>query len=440
MRLFLFRPLCYNSPMITLIENATIIPMTERNLSLRGSILIKDGIIDTVGEHAAVKADEIIDASDMIALPSFIDAHTHLAMVLMRNYKDTSENLQDWLSEIFPIEDKLDDRDIYEASRLGAAELIQSGCTVFADMYFNAWNTVKAVKEAGMRAVIGQTFMNDAADAEFRIRELAPRILEEIGSDDMIRLDAAVHAIYTSTPDCYQRAAEWVQERGVRLHTHLSETRKEVDDCLSAYGKTPVELLNDLGVFQVPVYAAHGVHINGNEMDILRDNNVSIVHNPSSNMKLASGIAPVKLYREKGITLALGTDGASSNNNLSMIKEMNIAALLQTVACMTPAAARPYDILEMATAGGARALGLDDRIGTIEAGKEADIVLISTKDVNMTPMNDPFSAVIFSADRKNIDTVFCRGKKLLEHGELKTIDKTEAIRKTKERWEDILRR
>lgn len=440
MRLFLFRPLCYNSPMITLIENATIIPMTERNLSLRGSILIKDGIIDTVGEHAAVKADEIIDASDMIALPSFIDAHTHLAMVLMRNYKDTSENLQDWLSEIFPIEDKLDDRDIYEASRLGAAELIQSGCTVFADMYFNAWNTVKAVKEAGMRAVIGQTFMNDAADAEFRIRELAPRILEEIGSDDMIRLDAAVHAIYTSTPDCYQRAAEWVQERGVRLHTHLSETRKEVDDCLSAYGKTPVELLNDLGVFQVPVYAAHGVHINGNEMDILRDNNVSIVHNPSSNMKLASGIAPVKLYREKGINLALGTDGASSNNNLSMVKEMNIAALLQTVACMTPAAARPYDILEMATAGGARALGLDDRIGTIEAGKEADIVLISTKDVNMTPMNDPFSAVIFSADRKNIDTVFCRGKKLLEHGELKTIDKTEAIRKTKERWEDILRR
>ncbi len=440
MRLFLFRPLCYNSPMITLIENATIIPMTERNLSLRGSILIKDGIIDTVGEHAAVKADEIIDASDMIALPSFIDAHTHLAMVLMRNYKDTSENLQDWLSEIFPIEDKLDDRDIYEASRLGAAELIQSGCTVFADMYFNAWNTVKAVKEAGMRAVIGQTFMNDAADAEFRIRELAPRILEEIGSDDMIRLDAAVHAIYTSTPDCYQRAAEWVQERGVRLHTHLSETRKEVDDCLSAYGKTPVELLNDLGVFQVPVYAAHGVHINGNEMDILRDNNVSIVHNPSSNMKLASGIAPVKLYREKGINLALGTDGASSNNNLSMVKEMNIAALLQTVACMTPAAARPYDILEMATAGGARALGLDDRIGTIEAGKEADIVLISTKDVNMTPMNDPFSAVIFSSDRKNIDTVFCRGKKLLEHGELKTIDKTEAIRKTKERWEDILRR
>ena len=385
-------------------------------------------------------ADEIIDASEMIALPSFVNAHTHLSMVLMRNYKDTAENLQDWLSEIFPIEDKLVDEDIYQSSRLGCAELIDSGCTVFADMYFNAWNTVKAVKEAGIRGIIGQTFMNDENDAEFRIEEIAPRILEAIGNDDMLRLDAAVHAIYTSTPDCYIRAAEWVKERGVRLHTHLSETRKEVDDCIAAYGKTPVELFNDIGVFSVPVYAAHGVHINEEEMEILKEHDVSIVHNPASNMKLASGIAPVKKYREKGINTALGTDGASSNNNLSMIKEMNTAALLQTIANMTPSAVRPYDIIEMATIGGAKALGLDNRIGTIEKGKEADIVLINTADANMSPLNDPFSAIVFSADRKNVDTVFCKGRKLLEGGKLLTIDKAEAIAKTNERWEDILRR
>ena len=376
----------------------------------------------------------------MIALPSFVNAHTHLSMVLMRNYKDTAENLQDWLSEIFPIEDKLNDEDIYQASRLGAAELIQSGCTVFADMYFHAWNTVKAIKEAGIRGIIGQTFMNDENDAEFRIEEIAPRILEAIGNDDMLRLDAAVHAIYTSTPDCYIRAAEWVKERGVRLHTHLSETRKEVDDCIAAYGKTPVELFNDSGVFSVPVYAAHGVHINEEEMEILKEHDVSIVHNPASNMKLASGIAPVKKYREKGINTALGTDGASSNNNLSMIKEMNTAALLQTIANMTPSAVRPYDIIEMATISGAKALGLDNRIGTIEKGKEADIVLINTADANMSPLNDPFSAIVFSADRKNVDTVFCKGRKLLEGGKLLTIDKAEAIAKTNERWEDILRR
>ena len=282
--------------------------------------------------------------------------------------------------------------------------------------------------------------MNDENDAEFRIEEIAPRILEAIGNDDMLRLDAAVHAIYTSTPDCYIRAAEWVKERGVRLHTHLSETRKEVDDCIAAYGKTPVELFNDIGVFSVPVYAAHGVHINEEEMEILKEHDVSIVHNPASNMKLASGIAPVKKYREKGINTALGTDGASSNNNLSMIKEMNTAALLQTIANMTPSAVRPYDIIEMATIGGAKALGLDNRIGTIEKGKEADIVLINTADANMSPLNDPFSAIVFSADRKNVDTVFCKGRKLLEGGKLLTIDKAEAIAKTNERWEDILRR
>ena len=173
--------------MTTIIKNATIIPMTERDKYFKGSILIEKGIIRRIGEFDCKDADETIDADSMIALPSFVNAHTHLSMILMRNYKDTCENLQDWLSEIFPIEDKLNDEDIYQSSRLGAAELIQSGCTVFADMYFHAWNTVKAVKEAGMRAIIGQTFMNDAADAEFRIEEIAPRILEAIGGDDKIR-------------------------------------------------------------------------------------------------------------------------------------------------------------------------------------------------------------------------------------------------------------
>ncbi len=425
--------------MRTLIENATIIPMTERELSLRGSILIEDGIIKAVGSISG-EADETIDADGMIALPAFVDAHTHLAMVLMRNYKDTSENLQDWLSEIFPIEDKLNETDIYEASRLGAAELIESGCTTFADMYFYAWSTVKAAREAGIRGVIGQTFMNDDADAEDRIRNIAPRIIEEIGDDDSFRLDAAVHAVYTSTPECYERAAEWVRERGTMLNTHLSETRKEVDDCIARYGKTPVELLDSLGIFSVPVYAAHGVHISESEMETLKAHGVSVVHNPSSNMKLASGIAPVKQYLKHGINVALGTDGASSNNNLSMIKEMNAAALLATIANMTPSAARPYDILEMATIGGARALGLDGRIGTLEEGKEADITLINARDANMAPVNDPFSAIVFSADRKNVDTVLCRGRKLLEHGRLLTVDKEEAIRKTTERWNDILRR
>ena len=426
--------------MTALIKNALIIPMTKRNFFFTGDILIKDGKIARAEKNIEEKADEVIDASSMIALPSFVNAHTHLSMVLMRNYKDTCENLQAWLSEIFPIEDKLNDEDIYQSSRLGCAELIDSGCTVFADMYFNAWETVKAVKEAGIRGIIGQTFMNDGNDAEWRIKNLSTRILEAIGDDDMFRLDAAVHAVYTATPDCYRVAAEWVKERGVYLNTHLSETKKENDDCMKTYGMSPAALIESTGAFSVPAYAAHSVYLSDEDMDILSRNHVSAVYNPSSNMKLASGVAKIREMKAKGINIALGTDGASSNNNLSMIKEMSIGALLQTVSTMTPSAATPYDILEMATINGAKALGLDKRIGTIECGKDADITLINTDDVNMAPLNDPLSALVFSADRKNVDTVFCRGRKVKVHGLLTTIDKNEAISKTKERWEDILKR
>ncbi len=426
--------------MTTLIKNALIIPMTEHEFFLRGDIKIKDGKIESIGESSGV-ADEVIDAHSMIALPSFINAHTHLAMVLMRNYKDTSENLQDWLSEIFPIEDKLDSEDVYWASMLGAAELIDSGCTTFADMYFFAASTVKAARKAGIRGIIGQTFFGDDKEAERRIKESVPMILEAIGSDDMFRLDAAVHAIYTCTPGCYERAANWAKEVGSRLNTHISETRKEVEDSIKTYGKSPVALLDSLGIFKtVETYGAHLVHVSDEDLAILKAGNVSAVHNPSSNMKLASGVMPVKKFKEYGINVALGTDGASSNNNLSMVKEMNAASLLQTITNMTPSATKPYEVLEMATINGARALGLDGKIGTLECGKDADIVLINTEDINMSPLNDPFSAIIFSADRKNVDTVFCKGKKLKEHGNLLTIDKSEAIAKTYERWEGILRR
>ena len=253
--------------MTTLIKNALIIPMTKRNFFFTGDILIKDGKIARAEKNIEEKADEVIDASSMIALPSFVNAHTHLSMVLMRNYKDTCENLQAWLSEIFPIEDKLNDEDIYQSSRLGCAELIDSGCTVFADMYFNAWETVKAVKEAGIRGIIGQTFMNDGNDAEWRIKNLSPRILEAIGDDDMFRLDAAVHAVYTATPDCYRVAAEWVKERGVYLNTHLSETKKENDDCMKTYGMSPAALIESTGAFSVPAYAAHSVYLSDEDME-----------------------------------------------------------------------------------------------------------------------------------------------------------------------------
>ena len=275
----------------------------------------------------------------------------------------------------------------------------------------------------------------------FLFQTLPQRLDEEAAGSDLIRIDAAPHAIYTCTRETYEAAADWALGRGAMVHTHLSETRKEVEDSLRESGMTPLEYLDSFGFFRAPAYLAHCVHLSDSEAGMLASHErISIVHNPASNMKLASGIAPVRKYREMGLNVSLGTDGASSNNNLSMMKEINLAAMLSIVSNMTPSAARPYDILSMATINGARALGLDSRIGTIEEGKDADIVLINTDDVNMTPLNDPLSAIVFAADRKNIDTVFCRGEKLLEHGTLTTIDKDEAIARTNECWQDILRR
>ena len=431
----------YHGHMRTLIRNALILPMTEEGLFFKGNILIQDGKIVSAGSFEG-EADEIIEAEGMIALPSFVNAHTHLAMVLMRNYKDTCEELMSWLSEIWPVEDKLVAEDIYHASRLGAAELIESGCTVFADMYFQAENTVRAAREAGIRGIIGLTFFGDGNESKRRIRELYPRIEEEIAGDPMFRADAAVHAVYTCSAETYIIAAEWAKEHGSYLHTHLSETMTEVNGSLRDYGKRPVEYLDSLGIFSVPCYLAHAVHFNQSELDILspHKDTVSFVHNPSSNLKLASGIAPVSEYRRQGFNVALGTDGASSNNNLSMLKEINLAALAATVKAMSPSAGKPYEILKMATVNGAKALGLGSVIGTIEPGKDADIVLIDTDAVNMTPLNDPFSAVVFSADKSNIDTVLCRGRKLMERHQILTLDKEEIRAKANERWESVLER
>ena len=420
---------------MTIIRNATIIPMTEKGLFFHGDISIKDGKIAEIGGRIDGKGTEEIDGTGMIAMPSFVNCHTHAAMVLMRNFKDGKANLQDWLQEIFRIEDKLSDDDIYWASKTAAAEMIESGCTAAADMYFNGWNTIRAFREAGIRGIIGMTFFGDGKETQARLRTLPPRLDEEAAGSDLIRIDAAPHAIYTCTRETYEAAADWVLERGAMVHTHLSETRKEVEDSLRDFGMTPLEYLDSFGFFRAPAYLAHCVHLTDKEIERLGTiKTASATHNPASNLKLASGIAPVAKMKEAGINVALGTDGASSNNNLSMIKDINLAALLSQPKLSA------YDVLSMATINGARALRLDDRIGTLEAGKDADIVMINVGCVSETPLNDPFSAVAFSTDRKNIDTVFCKGRKLLEHGKLLTIDEKETIAKTNEQWESLLRR
>lgn len=426
--------------MKTLLKNATVIPMTKEKYYFSSDILIEDGKIKKIGKLNREISDNTIDCTGKVVLPSFVNGHTHLSMTLMRNYKDDTEDLFSWLSQIWPIEDKLNDDDIYWASLLGNAEMIKSGITTFADMYFMTWKTIEACKKAGTRGIIGLTFFGDEKETERRIRELYPRMEEAVDGDDSFRIDAAVHSIYTCTSGTYEIAKRWTRDRGVYLNTHLSETEKEVLDSLNDNKMRPVPYLDSLGVLDDKTYLAHGVWFDDDEIETVRERGSSVIHNPSSNCKLASGIAPIAKYMEKGINVALGTDGASSNNNLNMLKEMNLASMISSVSTFKPSSLSPYSVLEMATINGAKALGLDDKIGTVEEGKEADLIVMDMDRINTTPTNDIFSALVFSSDRDNIEYVFSKGKMLLDKGELTTIDEKEIKERTYQQWNDILNR
>lgn len=407
--------------------------MTGEGVHFRGDILIDGPVIAKIGPDLSGElADEVRNCAGMAAIPGLVNAHTHLSMVLMRNYKDTCSNLQDWLSEIFPIEDRLDEEDIYWASLLGLAELAKSGCSSFADMYFKQWKTAQACKESGMRGFLSLTLFGDAKETEKRLA--ASGLLDAELTSPLLRKDIAVHAIYTCTDDTYRLAAEQARENGLVVNTHLSETKKEMDDCLSERGMLPSEWIDKTGFFDVPCYVAHGVWLQDREAELLARKNVSVVHNPSSNCKLASGIAPVRRFMDMGLNVGLGTDGASSNNNLSMVKEMRLAAMISTASTMDVAALPPYKVLKMATINSARAIHADKTIGSLEPGKDADITLVNLDSVGMCPVNDIFSALVFSLGEREVDTLFVRGREVLRKGELTTIDEELVKAKVRERW------
>ncbi len=413
--------------------------MTKNGLSYRGDIKIED---NKISDNPSFVADREIDATNMICMPSLINSHTHSSMELMRNYKDTAPDLMSWLSEIFPIEDKLIPNDIKWASTLAMAEMIQSGTTTFNDMYFMQGNTCEALIKSKMRANIGLTLFGDEEASKARGVEHKELFDKYNGaSNNKITLAPAPHAIYTTTCGSYLYAKNWISEHGGRLHTHMSETQGEVDNCLKEHGDTPLIYLEKNGALDgTNAILAHGIYLSDEEIQLCSEKGFSVVHNPSSNCKLASGIAPIASYIKKGVNVALGTDGSSSNNNQDMFEEMHLAAMLSNVSNMDPMATTPYQILEMATINGAKALGIDDKVGTIEVGKEADIILIDINKAHLTPLNDPFSALVYATQASDVDTVFCGGDLLMHNRKLLTIDIDEAIKNTNECWLDILKR
>jgi 5-methylthioadenosine/S-adenosylhomocysteine deaminase len=426
--------------MKTLIRNATILPMTGPEDVLHGSIMIEDHQIVAIGlEPTNFKADRIIDAKGMIAMPGLVNAHTHLGMVYFRNYRDSSLNLQEWLEEIWKLEAHLVEQDLYIASLLGIGEMIQSGTTTFADMYFFQAETIKAALDAKIKTNIGLTLFGDLKESKHRVATILPE-LQQMSDGSAIKIDIAPHAIYTCSGDTLRYAVEIAQQENCRFHIHASETIKEVEDSLATHKMSPIAYLASLGAFSVPNYLAHGVHLTADDYPILQNKHTSVVHNPSSNCKLASGIAPIKRMADYKIQLALGTDGASSNNTLDMFQEMRLSAMLAAISTEKTILFSPYDILQMATIGGATALGRAAECGTLEVGKDADIILINTDKAHLTPLNNIYSALVFAAKSSDVDTVLCRGELLMQNRVLQTIDIAQVMKKTQTIWEQMKKR
>ena len=373
-------------------------------------ILVVDGRFASLSAPAGTEADETIDATGTAILPPFYNTHTHAAMSLLRGYADDMP-LQRWLNEyIWPYENKMTAADIREGSRLAIREMIQTGTVFFSDMYFEIGETIAVAKEFGIRAAIGVTFVESHSKSQ---QEEKLDMLRHWGdpTNGLITLTVAPHAIYTVGSDLLVKCAEVARSLGMKLHIHLSETRKEVEDCLREHGTTPVRYLDSLGFLGPDVIAAHVVHVDEEEAAILASRGVTIAHCPCSNLKLASGIFPYKLLHDAGCRIALGTDGDSSNNNLDMREEMKFAALLAKASSGDPEVMPADEALAMATRNGAAAFGID--AGVIQEGKLADALLVRLDDVRMQPCHNLVSNWVYAAGSSCIDTVICNGKILM---------------------------
>ena len=388
---------------------------------ITGDICITDDRITAVGTAPeGFIADKVISGSEKMVIPGLINAHTHIYMSVFRNLADDL-SFDDWLfGNILPREDRLDAEQAYKWSCLSCEEMIRTGTTTFMSMNIFPNADSRAAHDFGMRAVITRGLVGEDRNDEGGIRRLNEHLRDcELYKDDpLISFKLGPHAIYSCGEDYLMFLIEKAKELHQDFHIHLSESRREVEDCIKKTGKTPVRYLYDMGFFDIPTCAAHCVHITDEDMDIFKEKNVSVLHNPKSNLKLANGIAPVKKLLEKGVNVCIGTDSQASNNALNMFSEMNFAALLQKGVYEDPIVCSADEVLKMATINGAKALGMDKDIGEIVAGKKADLVIIDLNSVNLTPKNDMVAALVYSSNGSEVNTVMIDGKVVMEEGRL----------------------
>ncbi|MDO4707185.1 MAG: amidohydrolase [Porphyromonadaceae bacterium] len=381
-------------------------------------LLITGSRIDRIAEHIDLSMGAtLIDATDMAVIPGLINTHTHAAMTLHRGYGDDLP-LMTWLQDyIWPVESNMTAHDVYVGARLACLEMIKTGTTCFLDMYMHPKETARAAEEMGLRAMISYTLFDQGNSERAKLdRKRSHEYLNYFSTlSNRINFNLGPHAIYTVSGKQLQFCHQFATEHNVKIHLHLSETKGEVDECVRLHGTTPVRYLERLGILGPNLILAHVVWVDEEEMELLAKYGVSVVHNPASNMKLASGYAfEYERMKDKRIKVGLGTDGCSSSNNLDMFHAMRLASLLGKVWRFDSTAVSARDIFASATSVGADILGLD--IGRIEEGRLADLCLVSLNRPEMTPLNDLVSNLVYSASGSSVDTVIVDGRILMRGG------------------------
>ena len=405
--------------MVTHIKNA---------ISLDGeplNIAIEDGIIVSVSKDALHGvADTVIDADGKLAIPGLINCHTHSYMSVFRNIADDVD-FETWLfKSIMPLEDRLTNEDAYYGAMLSCIEMLKSGTVCFLDMHMFKGMTISAARDCGMRAVMSRGLVGSGDDegGQRRIQETMDE-KAEFESDGRFSFMLGPHAIYTCDEAYLRKVAALAKKEGMGIHIHVSETKNEFDSCVKEHGMTPVEYLDSLGIFDGKAIAAHCVYLTDNDIDILAKKGVYVAHNPKSNMKLGNGFAPIKKLLDAGAKVCLGTDSQGSNNCLNMFSEMNHMALIHKGTGTDPQAVSAKATFEAATRVGAEALGLNG--GTLEVGKNGDVVLIDIERPQFYPTNNILSSLVYSANGSEVDTVIIGGKVVLENGKVVGIDEKE---------------
>jgi 5-methylthioadenosine/S-adenosylhomocysteine deaminase len=412
-----------------LIENGTVLTMNSSGEIIEnGAVAVREDKIVAVEKKAHYSnwdIERVVDARDGLIMPGLINVHTHAAMTCMRGLADDLP-LMTWLNDhIFPAESKLDYEQVFTGSLLACAEMIMSGTTCFCDMYLFEDAVARAAKQAGIRAIVGEVLYDFPSPNYGSIEngfEYTLELAQKWAGDPLISIAVEPHSPYLCAPDLLEKAFTIVNQHELLMVIHLSETASEVDQIKEKYGLTPVEHLAGLGVLSPRLLACHCVMLSEEDINLLKQYDVKIAHNPESNMKLASGIAPLPELLDAGICVGIGTDGCASNNNLDMFLEMDTVAKIHKVNSGDPTVTDAWTVLKMATIGGARALGIDHITGSLEPGKKADIIVIDTHKPHLTPMYNPASHLVYAAKGSDVAVTVIDGKMIFENGQLNTID------------------